>query len=173
VTFIDRFFRRDADVLERREPVALRPVPRTWNRENATFDAVLASATPVERQGFDEVLSVEPGSVKLPASLPVLDTHNRQSLDARLGTIDSLRLEGGQLIGRVVLSKHNERAKRIAAEIEDGHLPSLSIGYRVGKWSERQNNGRRERVAVQWEPLEASLVACPADPNATMRGKPR
>jgi HK97 family phage prohead protease len=132
------------------------------------------AGTAVERQDsrgvFDEILSLRDG-LTLPDRLPLLDSHNRESVDRVIGSVTDLRLVDGELRGRVALSRHNEQARRIAAEIGDGAVFGLSIGYRVARWQERTNpeTRRRERIAVAWTPLEASLVAIPADPQAGMR----
>lgn len=164
---------REAPILTRLAPTRT-PTGTTWDAETRSFEAVLSSGAAVERfdaRGvFDEVLSLASG-LTLPTRLPLLDSHARDTLDRVLGSVTELRMVGGELRGFVTLSRHNPQAIRIAAEITDGASYGVSIGYRVTRWQERQNpeTKRRERVAVAWTPLEASLVAVPADPAAGMR----
>jgi HK97 family phage prohead protease len=149
----------------------------TWNAEAWTFEVVLSAGAAVQRHDkrgtFDEILDVRGAAI--PAQLPLLDSHNRFELDARLGTVTNIRLDGDRLVGTAKLSKHSPLAQRIAAEIADGDRFGVSIGYDVppGKWVERTNptTKRREKVATSFNLLEASLVAIPADPAATTQGK--
>ncbi|HEY8127753.1 MAG TPA: prohead protease/major capsid protein fusion protein, partial [Hyphomicrobium sp.] len=84
---------------------------------------------------------------------------------------ENLRVVGGELLGLATLSRHNPKSQRIAAELSDGQTFGVSIGYVVNKWSERQNaeTGRREKLAVAFDLLEASLVIIPADRHAGIR----
>ena len=158
----------NVDIITRRSPVA----PASWDPEAWTFELVLSTGAPVERYdargAYMELLAVE--GATFPATLPLLDSHARDSLDAKLGTVDSINVVGGRLIGRARLSRHNPRSQRIAAELSDGQTFGVSIGYRVAKWSERAGaNKQREKVATSFEIIEASLVIIPADSNAGIR----
>ena len=159
-------------LLTRRTPLGA----SSWNAETLTFDVVLSSGAAVERWDargvYDEMLSLS--GANLPVAIPLLDSHSRDSVDAKLGQVDNLRALGGKMHGRATLSRHNERAKRVAAELSDGQTYGVSIGYIVTKWSERINkdSGRREKVAVAYDILEASLVVIPADRHAGIRSMP-
>lgn len=156
-------------ILTRRAPLG----PTTWNPETWTFEVVLSTGAAVERWdargGFDEMLDLSGAS--FPRMLPLLDSHSRDSVDSKLGQVDNLRAVGRELHGRATLSRHNPKAQRIAAELTDGQTFGVSIGYSVSKWTERKNQatGRREKVAVAFEILEASLVIIPADRHAGIR----
>jgi HK97 family phage prohead protease len=105
-----------------------------------------------------------------PSTIPLLDSHDRGSVDAKLGQVERLRLIGGELHGRATLSRHNPKSQRIAAELSDGQTFGVSIGYIVKRLSERQNTTtkRREKLAV-FDLIEASLVIIPADRHAGIR----
>jgi len=154
-------------VITRRSPFA----PASWDAENWTFELTLSTGAPVERfdsrGAYSEVLAVE--GAAFPATLPLLDSHTRDSVDAKLGVVDSINVVNGKLVGRAKLSRHNPRSQRIAAELSDGQTFGVSIGYRVNKWSERQSANGREKVAVAFDVIEASLVIIPADSNAGIR----
>ncbi len=77
-----------------------------------------------------------------PDVIPLLADH-RPDLDNNLGDITNVRRENGQIIGMARLSKHSERAKRIAAELSDGRSFGASIGYRVDAWAESKPQGKR------------------------------
>ena len=165
----------DVNLFTRLAPIRT-PTASTWNAETREFFAVLSRGAPVERfdsrGAYVEILEMSPGAVTLPASAPLLDSHARDSLERVLGHATAFELVGGELRGRVRLSRHNPQAVRLAADIGDGAAFGMSIGYRVTRWTERTNpdTRRRERIAASWELLEASLVSVAADPNAGMRG---
>jgi HK97 family phage prohead protease len=143
----------------------------SWNAETWTFDLVLSVGAPVHRQdsrgAFSEVLDI--AGATWPATIPLLDSHRQGSLDDNLGDVTNIRREGDAIVGTVRLSKHSEKAKRIAAELTDGRTFSASIGYAVDKWSETKPAGRRTLTAKTWRIHEASLVSVPADPSSKIR----
>lgn len=148
----------------------------TWDAEAWTFEVVLSAGSAVVRQdargAYVESLAL--GPQRYPDRVPLLDGHARASLDDKLGYVDQIRTVGAELRGRAVLSRHNPKSQRIAAEFSDGHFPEVSIGYAVKSWSERTNPETkiREKVAVSFDLLEASLVVIPADPAARVRSTP-
>lgn len=145
----------------------------SWDADSQTFEAVLSTGAAVERRDvrgpYDEILLLS--QPDWPARVPLLDSHGRESVDRQLGSVDTLRVVGGDLLGRATLSRHNPRSQRIAAELTDGATFGISIGYAVERWSERTNakTGRREKVAERFTLIEASLVVVPADPHAGIR----
>lgn len=157
------------EVLTRRAPLPA----SSWNADTLTFEAVLSTGAAVERWDvrgpYDEILLLSQPA--WPARVPLLDSHGRESVDRQLGSVDTLRVVGGDLLGRATLSRHNPRSQRIAAELTDGATFGISIGYGVERWSERTNakTGRREKVAERFTLIEASLVVVPADPHAGIR----
>lgn len=157
-----------AEILTRLAPLTA----NSWNPEARTFEAVLSSGAPVRRFDFagefDEIIDL---SQSWPASVPLLDSHRRESVNDRLGSVGSLRTVGGQLRGIATLSRVNPTADRIHAELSDGQTYSLSIGYIVLEYSERTNprTKRREKVATRIELVEASLVIVPADRQTGIR----
>ncbi len=146
--------------------------PSSWNPETRTFEAVLSSGAAVRRFDFagefDEIIEL---SQPWPATVPLLDSHQRESVDRRLGRVDSLVTVGGQLRGRATLSRHNPQAQRIAAELSDGQTFGVSIGYIALEHSERTNprTKRREKIATRIDLVEASLVIVPADRRTGIR----
>ncbi len=157
------------EIITRRAPLAA----TSWNPDTWTFEAVLSTGAAVERWdvrgAHDEILSLLQRA--WPARVPLLDSHGRESVDRQLGSVDTLRVVGGDLLGRATLSRHNPRSQRIAAELTDGATFGISIGYQVHTWAERTNakTGRREKVAERFTLIEASLVVVPADPHAGIR----
>lgn len=157
------------DMLTREVPIRA----SSWNAERRTFEVVLSVGSSVSRHDhagpYDEILDLRGASA--PPLLPLLNSHNRFDLDARLGEVSNVRLVRGELVGIARLSRHAPMSQRIAAELGDGVRFGVSIGYRVTAWAERINptTKRREKAATAFELLEASLVAIPADQAATTR----
>lgn len=142
----------------------------SWNKEDWTFDLVLSAGAAVERGSFVEVLDLDGAS--WPDTIPLLDSHRQGSLDDNLGDVTAIRREDSEIVGTVRLSKHSDKAKRIAAELSDGRSFSASIGYAVEKWAETKPAGKRTLTAKQWRIMEASLVSVPADPSSKIRSTP-
>ena len=138
----------------------------SWNKDDWTFDLVLSTGAAVERGGFVEVLDL--AGATWPETIPLLADH-RQDLDNNIGDVTNIRLEGAEIIGTAKLSKHSEKAKRIAAELSDGRSFSASIGYDVAKWAETNTGGKRTLTAKSFSILECSLVSVPADKSAGIR----
>lgn len=148
----------------------------TWNDTDWTVEVVLSAGSAVQRQdargAFAEVLSL--AGATFPASIPLLDSHRRTSLDDRLGDVTNIRREGDLLVGTAKLSKHSVRAQRIAAEIKDGAKFGASIGYTVPPkaWTEIGQGAARTKTATTFDIHELSLVVVPADTIATIRSEP-
>ena len=176
-------------LLTRDNPVVLvtrdaTPRPRTFNAQARTVEAVIASATPVPRQdqrgAFHEIL--DPAGLDIAGSrgASVLDSHNRSGLDAVLGTLDDIRIDGDQVIGTIRFSSRPE-IDPIVADVRSGVIQHLSVGYEVSEWREGTvggtgggtgGGGIRTRTAIKWTIREASFVSVPADRTARTRSEP-
>lgn len=139
----------------------------TWDKDELTFDLVLSTGAAVERGGFIEVLDL--AGATWPEKIPLLDSHRQGSLDDNIGDVINIRLVGSEIIGTAKLSRHSEKAKRIAAELSDGRSFAASIGYDVGKWAETNAGGKRTLTAKTFKILECSLTSIGADPAAGVR----
>lgn len=60
--------------------------------------------------------------------VPFLDSHNRSSLDKVKGSARNFRVEGKNLMARVFIS---DTEKDLQDKIREGHIDSVSIGYRT------------------------------------------
>jgi len=143
--------------------------PSTLDRENRTVEAVIATDSPVPMPGRIERLSMVPDAVALPTRMVLLDAHNQGSIGNILGYADNFRFEGGRLLA--TLHVRDDRAFELIA---DGILTGLSIGYRVQKFTDRREAGTGQlvRTVTRFAIVECSLVAVPADANATIRSHP-
>jgi HK97 family phage prohead protease len=158
----------EQNIILRRAPAA----PASWKPESRQFEATLATGAAVARTdprgAYDEVLSLDQS---WPASVPLLDGHQRESVDNILGTVSNIRTVADELVGTATLSAHSPLAQRVAAELTDGARFGVSIGYRVRTWLEAKTaDGRRAKVATKFDLLEASLVPLAADGAAGIRG---
>lgn len=142
----------------------------SWNAEEWTFDLVLSTGAAVQRGAFTEVLDLD--GATWPETIPLLDSHRQGSLDDNIGDVTNIRREGAEIIGTAKLSRHSEKAKRVAAELSDSRSFSASIGYDVAKWVETSPGGKRTLTAKSFKILEASLVSVGADPAAGVRSLP-
>lgn len=143
----------------------------SWSPDEMTFTVVLSAGTSVERfdarGAFNEILDI--AGAQYPDRIPLLDSHNRSSLNDKIGEVTDIHREGAELVGAARLSKHSPMAMRVAAELTDGAKFGVSIGYAVTDWAETKPKGKRTKTATKFDVLEASLVAIPADPAATIR----
>ncbi len=115
---------------------------------------------------YYEVLDHSPRAVRLARlqdGAPLLKDHDRRT---QIGRIESARIENGQL--RVAARFGNsDVAKAERADVADGIRSKVSIGYIVHELvlAEKRENGVDVYRATDWEPLEVSTVAIPADPT--------
>lgn len=120
----------------------------------------LSSETPVERWYGTEILSHDPKAVRLErikgGAAPLLFNHN---WDDPIGMITGGRVQEGRLYVDATLFD-TDRAREVAKMIEGG-LRNVSIGYEVNVFEEDTKKSRY--TAVDWMPLEGSIVTVPAD----------
>lgn len=154
--------------------------PASYNEEKNTLDVTFTTSAPYRRydwrndEEYDEVLSFEPGHVKLDRlnmGAPVLNNHDRYGgLNSQIGVVERAWIENGQGGATIRLSKR-EDVKGIVQDVRDGIIKNISIGYEV-RAVQREDQGEGKRPiyrAIDWEPFEISLVPIPADPMAQVR----
>lgn len=130
-----------------------------------------------DRIEYDEELVVSPNSVRMERmndGAPFLDSHNGWSLGSVLGSVvpGSARLEGGQGFATIQLTAAADVADLVQRILEKS-VRFVSVGYRVHRYEITKTEGKRELWrAVDWEPMEVSAVAMPADPGAMIRADP-
>jgi hypothetical protein len=150
--------------------------PRGYDPTTREIDAVLSTGAAVRRRDwdgeFDEVLGMRPKNVRmgrLNQGAAVLDSHNWSGMSAVLGGIvpGSARLESGSLIGRIKFSRGSALAQRIAQDLQDGLQIPLSVGYKVHETREDRRTNPITRTAIDWEPIEVSVVPIAAEESGT------
>lgn len=145
--------------------------PSTWNAERRSFEAVIATEFGVQRRDahgpYFEVLRVD-GMQTRDATLPVLDSHNRGSLDALIGTATGLTIDGTEVRATIRLGA-GQLAERVAKDLDAGHRFSVSCGYKIGAGGWSKKDGIRIFTVTHWTLLEISIVSVPADPTSGIR----
>lgn len=127
-----------------------------------------------EIREYDEELIVTPAAVRLErmnGGAPFLDSHDGWSLRSVLGSVEpgSVRIEGGQGMATIRLTSAPDAADTVHRILEKT-VRHVSVGYRVHRYEITKREGQRELWrAVDWEPMEVSAVAMPADPGAHIR----
>lgn len=129
-------------------------------------------------QDYWEELSLDPAHVRMgrlaSGTAPVLNAHNRWSLDDQIGVVESATLVGGE--GRAVMRfSQREEVKPIFQDIADKIIRNVSVGYAVYKIEKLPPDERSEGLpikrAIDWEPHEISPVPVGADAGAGIRSE--
>jgi hypothetical protein len=118
----------------------------------------------------NEELSLQSGHVRLDRlnkGAPFLKDH-RASMDCQIGVHTGAWLEGGAGWGTARLFE-DEESEKCFQKIRGG-AKNISVGYRVHTYEVTEKDGELPLYrAVDWEPVENSLVAIPADADAQIR----
>ena len=149
------------------------------NESDRSIGATIATENPCAiynpREGvIDEILLA--GGAILPRQCPLLDSHDRGSIRAILGSTKSLQSQNGEVTGRLFFAEGDPESDKAWSLVRTGHLTDISAGYVVIE-SELirpreeitiqgrlyRAAGRKLRIATKWELREASLVAIGAD----------
>lgn len=144
-----------------------------------TFEVVWSTGAAVRRfdwiteRPFIEELSMDPAHVRLDrlnGGGPVLDSHDRFELKGILGVVERAWIENGEGRARVRFSSRAE-VDSIWRDVQDGIVRNVSVGYQVLKFADatKPEDAMKRLLAVDWEPMEISLVAVGADAKAGVR----
>lgn len=177
----------DVGVLNYRADAPLRPA--TLDTDARTVDAVLATERPVRMfdtsrwEPVDDLTIMSGVDLSRVAAaggrVPLLNSHKSEGTEFQLGSVDHIRVDGDQLIGRITFSTTADEAWTLVTE---GHLSGVSIGYEERAISfvepgESATIAGREfsaadvplRIAKTWTLYEASLTPIQADVDAQLR----
>ncbi len=154
--------------------------PSTLNEQNRTVEIVWTTGAKVLRgfwtQYFEE-LSMDPAHVRMgrmqSGGAPLLNSHSQRDLGDIMGVVERAWLDGdkGKAIVRFPKAEDDPEADKVYRKVKDGIIRNISVGYAVYKYEEQ---GAPEGEiptfrAIDWEPMEVSLVAVPADSEAVVR----
>lgn len=139
--------------------------------DSRTMTLSFASETPYERWFGPEVLCVDETAMNMQRFQDglgcLLFNHDR---DKVIGKIERAWLEDNRAYAEVTFDD-DEFADSIFNKVKSGTLKGVSVGYRVGEYTdvhidESFAQGRIKGpcyVASKWEPYEISIVSVPAD----------
>jgi len=137
--------------------------------EDSSIPIVLATEAPVptldsvRRDVVDEVLHID--GMTIPQQVPLLDSHDRESVRHVLGSIRDLERKTvngvKSLVGRVYFAS-DEESQRAFQKYKDGHLTDFSVGAR----RQAIKNFGNKRDVTRSRLLEGSAVVIGADSNA-------
>lgn len=165
----------------------------TINADERSVEAVIATEAPtlvLDMQRWEVVEEILLASGMRVASadgqVPLLDTHNRATVQAQLGSCRDIRVDGDVIIGRNVFSSV-QAAQDCFTKITEGHVRDNSVGYQVENFvtieagqtvevegrSFTASEQRPLRVTTDWVIKENSVCPIGADSNAKMRGESR
>jgi hypothetical protein len=125
---------------------------------------------------YIEELSMDPAHVRMArfqsGSSPLCKDHNSYSLDGMLGVIRAASIENGELICDAQFSAR-EDVEPYYQDVKAGIIRNASVGYRIYKMQDVTQPEDKVKVlrAIDWEPLEGSLVPVGADAGAGVRSQ--
>ena len=128
-----------------------------------TAELSFSSEEPYKRWWGKEILDHKPKSVRLKRLKDggaLLVNHDSRE---HVGVIETVQLDGS--VGRAVVRfGKGARAEEIFKDVQDGIRKNVSVGYLVHKsvLEETDEDEGTYRI-TDWEPLEISIVAVPAD----------
>lgn len=122
---------------------------------------------------YIEELSLDPAHVRMgrmQAGAPVLAAHNQRDLAAVVGVVERATLEGGAGAATVRFAD-DEESDKVFRKVQQGILRNISVGYIVHRYQKTDGANGALPVwrAIDWEPVEISIVAVPADAGAQVR----
>lgn len=152
--------------------------PSTFKEEDKSVEVVWTTGERVLRQPFFgepyyEELDVSEKSVRLDrlnSGAPVLDTHRNDGLDNVIGVVDKAWITNGQ--GRATIRfSDREEVQPIVQDVKSGVIRNISVGYSVAKYQDVSKDNAKVKTyrAVDWQPMEISLVPIGADSRAHIR----
>jgi HK97 family phage major capsid protein/HK97 family phage prohead protease len=137
-----------------------------YNSETRTAELSFSSEIEYERfPGFIEVLSHDSGAVDLTRmnnGANVLFNHDQ---DCVAGVVEKAWIGSDRKGRAVVRFSKSEEGTEVWADVQDGILRSVSVGYKIKelKLRETREDGASVYLVTEWEPFEISIVSVPAD----------
>lgn len=160
-------------MMQKTETIKTRPMYRFEKLDRAGIDAqartvplAFSSETPYERYFGTEILDHTPAAVRLgrldDAGAVLLDHDTTR----HVGVVEKVAI-GTDRVGRAIV-RFGKSAEAEAAfqDVQDGIRKHVSVGYFIHRMvMEEQTDGVETYRVTDWEPIEISLVAIPADPS--------
>ncbi len=132
-------------------------------KKDRTLNLSFSSEDPFERYFGTEILDHRPGSVRLDRIKrggAVLLDHDTGK---QVGVVEDAKIQGGKCRATVRFSK-SDAGEEIYQDVIDGIRQNVSVGYCIHKMVQEESDPDNPIFrATDWEPLEISIVAVPAD----------
>lgn len=136
--------------------------------ESRSLELSFSSETEqVERWFGIEILDHSPGAVRMgrlaSGRAPFLKDHNPRE---QIGVIDTAEIGADRMGRAAVRFGKSDLAEQELIDARDGIRTNVSVGYLVHRYMlEKEGKGGEPDVyrAIDWEPVEISLVSIPAD----------
>lgn len=152
--------------------------PDSVNIEDRTVEITWTTGAKGRRWSWDigsymEELEVSESAVRLERlnnGAPFLNTHSTWDLGDVIGVVERAWLAGGE--GRALVRfSQREDVEPIFRDVRDGILRNISVGYSVHRYemTEEPDDKLPTCRAVDWEPMELSLVPIGFDDGAKTR----
>jgi hypothetical protein len=157
-------------------------VPATLNPDARTIELTWSTGSRGRRASFFdgdwfEELDMSSAAVRLDrlnSGAALLNSHQSMDLSNILGVVERAWIENGEGRARVRFSERAE-VEPIFRDVASGIIRNVSVGYQVHRWSDpiRGNDNEPPTYrALDWEPMELSLVGVPFDSKAQTRSIP-
>lgn len=134
------------------------------DEEKRTVWLSIASEAPYERWWGVEVLDVNANAIRderLRAGAPLLVGHDTAD---QVGVVESFEITRDRKLRVLARFGRSARAEEIFRDVLDGIRRNSSVGYVIHELVlEKQEEDTNTYRVTDWEPLEGSLVAVPAD----------
>lgn len=134
--------------------------------DSRVVELAFSSETPVERWFGDEILDHDASSVRMErlssGRAPLLMDHNYRD---QVGVIEKASIDSDKKGRATVRFGKSSRAEEIFDDVKDGIRACVSFGYAIYRMvvEEISEDDGEVRRALDWEPLEISMVSVPAD----------
>ena len=133
------------------------------NSDSRTIEMSFSSEEPVERIFGTEILDHSPASVRLErirsAGALLLD----HDTSKQIGVTENVFIGDDRKGRATVRFGKSALAEEIYQDVLDGIRRNASVGYLVHKMVPESGSNNKVYRAVDWEPLEISIVAVPSD----------
>lgn len=131
-----------------------------------TVTLSFASETPCPRWFGNEILDCASTSIRLgrlQSAAPLLCNHD---MECQIGVVESVSLGADRVCRATVRFGSGEEASEIFQDVVDGIRKNVSVGYLVHGMQLEKSDSTGDTYRVNdWEPIEISIVAVPADPS--------
>ncbi|MDL2200829.1 Mu-like prophage major head subunit gpT family protein [Halopseudomonas aestusnigri] len=152
--------------------------PESLNIDDRTVEITWTTGAKGRRFAWDvgtynEELDVSDAAVRLERlnnGAPFLNAHAKWELRDVIGVVEQAWIEGGEGRARIRFSQRDE-VDDIFKDVKDGILRNISVGYVVHRYDiiEEADDKIPTYRAVDWEPMELSLVPIGFDDGGKVR----